>query len=37
VAASDGFTTLTVRRPGAMRVAIRFSFGRISADSPRCS
>jgi hypothetical protein len=37
VAASDGFTTLTVRRPGAMRVAIRFSFGRIGADSPRCS
>ena len=36
VAASGGFTTLTVRRPGPMRVAIRFSFGRIGADSPRC-
>jgi hypothetical protein len=36
VAASNGFTTLTVRRPGPMRVAIRFSFGRIGADSPRC-
>jgi hypothetical protein len=37
VAESNGFTKLTVRRPGPMRVAIRFSLGRIGADSPRCS
>jgi hypothetical protein len=37
VAESKGFTKLTVRRPGPMRVAIRFSLGRIGADSPRCS
>ena len=28
---SDDFTTLIVRRPGPMRVAIRFSFGRIGS------
>ena len=37
VAERGGFTTLTVRQPGPMRVAIRFSLGRIGASSPRCS
>ena len=37
VAPNGGFTELTVRRPGPMRVAIRFSLSRIGARSPRCS
>jgi hypothetical protein len=37
VAPSHGFTTLVVRRPGPMRVAIRFSLARIGAHSLRCS
>jgi hypothetical protein len=36
VAPNQGFTTLVVRRPGPMRVAIRFSLGRIGAQSLRC-
>ena len=30
------FTRLTVRRAGPMKVAMRFSLGRIGATSPRC-
>ena len=37
VGPAGGFTELTVRRPGPMRVAIRFSLTRIGARSPRCS
>jgi hypothetical protein len=37
VAPAGDFTRLLVRRPGALRVAIRFSLGRIGATSPRCS
>jgi len=37
VAPSGDFTQLTIRRPGPMRVAIRFSPARIAATSRRCS
>jgi hypothetical protein len=37
VAPAGSFTRLTIRRPGPMRVAIRFSVSRIGSDSPRCS
>ncbi|HTU83995.1 MAG TPA: hypothetical protein VMF57_00400 [Solirubrobacteraceae bacterium] len=37
VAAAGGFTQLRVRRPGPVRVAIRFSLTRIGARTPRCS
>jgi hypothetical protein len=37
VAPRGGFTELTVRRPGPMRVAIRFSLSRVGARSLRCS
>jgi hypothetical protein len=34
----DGdFTKVTLRRSGAVRLVIRFSFGRIGARSPRCT
>jgi hypothetical protein len=36
VAPAGGFTRLVVNRPGAVRVAIRFSLTRIGATSPRC-
>jgi hypothetical protein len=32
-----GFTKLLLRRGGPVRVAIRFSLGRIGARSPRCT
>ena len=36
--APDGeFTKLSIRRAGPLRLAIRFSIGRIAARSPRCS
>ena len=37
VAPDGDFTKLVVRRPGPMRVAIRFSLGRIGSRAPRCS
>ncbi len=37
VGPDGGFTELVVRRPGPMRVAIRFSLSRIGARSIRCS
>ncbi len=37
VGPAGGFTELTVRRPGPMRVAIRFSLSRVRARSARCS
>jgi hypothetical protein len=37
VAPAGDFTKLFVRRPGPLRVAIRFSVSRIGATSPRCS
>jgi hypothetical protein len=37
VSPAGRFTRLTIRRPGAMRVAIRFSPTRIGATSPRCN
>ena len=37
VGPDGGFTELTVRRRGPMRVAIRFSLSRIAARSLRCS
>jgi hypothetical protein len=37
VGPAGGFTELKIRRPGPMRVAIRFSLGRIGAQSLRCS
>jgi hypothetical protein len=36
VAPAGDSTKLVVRRPGVLRVAIRFSLGRIGATSPRC-
>ncbi|HWF56338.1 MAG TPA: hypothetical protein VG223_16990 [Solirubrobacteraceae bacterium] len=37
VSPAGGFTALTLRRPGRVRVVIGFSLGRIGARSPRCS
>jgi hypothetical protein len=37
VAPAGGFTRLTVRRPGTLRIAISFSLSRVRATSPRCS
>jgi hypothetical protein len=37
IAPSGDFTRLTLRRAGPVRLAIRFSFGRIGARSARCS
>ena len=37
VAPDGSFTKLTVRRPGPMKLAMRFSLSRIAAHSPRCS
>lgn len=34
---AGGFTGLSVRRPGAIRIAIRFSLERIGSRSPRCA
>jgi hypothetical protein len=31
------FTSVTIRRPGSMRLVMRFSLDRIGASSPRCS
>jgi hypothetical protein len=36
VAPAGQFTNLTLRRPGVVKVAIRFSLWRIGADSARC-
>jgi hypothetical protein len=30
-------TRLTLRRPGPVRLAIRFSMARVGASSPRCT
>jgi hypothetical protein len=37
VAPAGAFTRVEIRRPGPLRVAIRFSLTRIGASSPRCS
>ena len=37
VGPDGGFTQLTIRRPGPLKVAMRFSLGRIGATSTRCS
>jgi hypothetical protein len=37
VAPAGGFTRLTVRRAGTLRIAISFSLSRIRATSPRCN
>jgi hypothetical protein len=37
VAPENGFTKLTLRRPGAVKLSIRFSPTRIGARSPRCA
>ncbi len=37
VSPAGDFTALSVRRPGPMRLVLRFSFDRIGARSPRCS
>jgi hypothetical protein len=37
VAPENGFTKLTLRRPGPVKLAIRFAPGRIKARAPRCS
>jgi hypothetical protein len=37
VAPDGSFTKLTVRRPGPIKVAMRFSLTRIGDNSPRCS
>ena len=37
VAPDGGFTKLTVRQPGPIQLAMRFSLTRIGAHSPRCS
>ena len=37
VAPAGDFTALTLRRPGPVRLVIRFSLGRIGARSPRCT
>jgi hypothetical protein len=31
------FTDLRLQHPGEMKLTVRFSLGRIGADSPRCS
>jgi hypothetical protein len=36
VARDGNFTQLTLRRPGPVRLAIRFSLDRIGSNSPRC-
>jgi hypothetical protein len=37
VVPDDGFTKLTLRRAGPVRLVIHFSLGRIGATSPRCT
>jgi len=37
VSQAGGFTRLTVRRPGALRITMSFSLSRIGATSTRCS
>jgi hypothetical protein len=37
VAPAGDLTSLTLRRPGPVRLAIHFSLGRVGAHSPRCS
>jgi hypothetical protein len=37
VAPAGNFTELTLRRPGPVRLAIRFSLARIGGRSPRCT
>ncbi len=37
VAPDGGFTALEIRRPGPMRLVMRFSFDRIGARSARCT
>jgi hypothetical protein len=37
VAPSGDFTTITMRRPGVVRLVTSFAVGRIGARSPRCS
>lgn len=37
VGPAPGGTRLTLRRPGPVRLVIRFAPGRIGADSPRCA
>jgi hypothetical protein len=37
VAPAGMFTSLQIRRPGPVRIAIRFSLSRVGATSPRCS
>ncbi|HET6870338.1 MAG TPA: hypothetical protein VFH80_30780, partial [Solirubrobacteraceae bacterium] len=37
VAPSDGFTKLTITRPGPVHIAMRFALTRIGASSPRCN
>jgi hypothetical protein len=37
VAPSGDFTTLTLRRPGTVRLVTSFALGRIGARSPRCN
>jgi hypothetical protein len=37
VTQAGGFTELQIRRPGRLRVAIRFAITRIGAASPRCN
>jgi hypothetical protein len=37
VAPDGGYTKLTLRRPGAVRLVTRFSVARIAARSPRCT
>ena len=37
VAPAGQFSSLTIRRPGPIRLVMRFSFDRIGARSPRCS
>jgi hypothetical protein len=37
VSPDRGYTRVTIRRPGVVRVTISFSLGRIRASSPRCN
>jgi hypothetical protein len=37
VAPDGGYTRVTIRRPGVVKVTISFSLGRIRASSPRCN
>jgi hypothetical protein len=37
IARAGAFTELTTRRPGPLRVAMRFALSRIGATSPRCT